>query len=424
MYRMQKKRNFQKEIKIILGMDKVELSLDMFETYLGEKLSRNLGISPDDLDSIAIDNVSDKLVILEVKLLEEVIQIPGFLNDGENDIIEQLLDEETFIELMDLAKSNKRVDFFWHQEKFPDNFKIIKLPMDVTNTHAILRSGMKKYHLKIFVRINKTEKELAITQQLAKLDLYPLVRGYVKIDGKPIVIIWDQLENGRNYDDYLGSMYSGVIKGFSSMTQFEEASFYSYKTVVDTLRKFWETLNPAALDLQLTEDEARELWIQKLKKDLETIELGRDNIDAILGLQDELTVWLKETNFFVIHGDCWLRQFIRSQEATYLLDLEDVTLGPIGYDIGGLYNSILQQGKYFQDAYPERNDISKDMVKLCWNIIKEQKKFITVDTFDIDWEREIQLGMKLRAIHELAYLLNHQPELRWLIDFIITEIIE
>ncbi|MCY3413218.1 MAG: hypothetical protein INQ03_16380 [Candidatus Heimdallarchaeota archaeon] len=361
------------------------------ERYLGPYLQRNLGIDPQSLKSITLDSLGDGFVILKAddKL------IPGYLDEGY--LLENLIQEDVLRKIFTI--DNHRITAIWKGE---GEFTIKRDPLDVTNIHAIMFAD-KEYHLKVYANMQKAAIELEITKILANQGLYPEVQGYAKFDDHVALILWDRVQDARNLDESTGKLYIDFYNNAISIVQLKNQLIDNFKAIITVLNQFWGILEKKLLEVQNIN------WLEKIDHDWKILSSSEYYLSEMDPIKQELISWIKTANFSPIHGDCWLRQFIKSDKI-YLLDLEDIVLGPREYDMAGVINSILQQAEYFSVAYPTKDRISfRQMIKEL------------IITFDLPVN--LRLGMKLRALHELSYLLVHQKDLKWLIEFICNDIL-
>ncbi|MHA1984331.1 MAG: phosphotransferase [Candidatus Hodarchaeales archaeon] len=228
----------------------------------------------------------------------------------------------------------------------------------------------------------------------------------------PLGLFIENIQNPESIEEILSSLYLAALR---NPNQRSIGTIKSYQrelqNVIDFLEQFENTLKSISRNEDLYNilgqpETGFKLWKNSFSKKLEKIEnrlkLPSLNIDEIT------------EDYQIIHGDCWLRQFVKSEGKVLLLDLEDIGYGHRLFDLASLVNSLEQQNDYFRVVIAKENDEINWIQDLKFSFMN----FI-LEKIPQDMLRTFVILRIMRMIHELEYILQYQPYLTWQIEIMV-----
>ncbi|HKZ42224.1 MAG TPA: phosphotransferase [Candidatus Hodarchaeales archaeon] len=292
--------------------------------------------------------------------------------------------------------------------------------IDTRNYHYILG---KQLRFKRYTRFTVGQaRELFLGRFLAEAGMFPKILGSVSLDWRktffdyrpdfdisPLGIFVEELPEAENFDSITGLFYIDILK---SETNRNIGSIDALKSIIIELFSFLEEfesflqkiVDPDLLKYFGDRETGGKAWIREFKVKFERLREKGYSFAAF------------PTIIFVpqlIHGDCWLRQFIRSGSRTFLLDLEDSGWGSVLFDFASLYNSLEEQNDYFR-VIIAKTDYEREFLDKVNLGIREVLEEVLKNR-DL---KEFKTCRILRLIHELDYLVRFQPYLKWQINII------
>lgn len=294
-----------------------------------------------------------------------------------------------------------------------------------TNQHYVLTFSQALIRGKIYSNPNKGLKEVQTVSKLAAAGAYPVIRASISlsdVDPRPVgtlALFYDELNDARNIDHLTGNAYSNFLVGETSLDECQVVLNEYLERAFSALARLHATLNQRPI----IPDEAKSS-LENMQENLMR-EINGEHFQTV-GLESIADdVLLRQLNRLFqldraswIHGDVWWRQFITDEKnQVYLLDLEDLRIGFLGYDLGSWINSIFQQAEYYAKDLARRlrtqvKGIANTLVSDLWTIVQSHAQYKDVSRLEVD------MGRLMRSIHELNYLAAHQPAETWLIQFI------
>ncbi|OLS16478.1 MAG: hypothetical protein HeimC3_54210 [Candidatus Heimdallarchaeota archaeon LC_3] len=310
------------------------------------------------------------------------------------------------------------------------DFDVSSDSIESTNFHFVLhyKSG-ENIRFKKYTRFTIAQtREAVLAQILSKNGLFPkfyavLEMRWEKIvkefnqpyDFTPLGIFIENIPNSKNIEGIFASFYLTALRypnrrSIGTITTFQKELLI----VMNYLEKFEKFLNSISKEKKLITilgdaDQGYKVWKKEFEEKLNRIRINIDLPDINI---NDLT-----NDFQIIHGDCWLRQFVKSDEKIILLDLEDICYGHILYDLASLVNSLEQQNDYFKIIIAKETDEVNWIVDLKFSFMN----FI-LEKIPSHLLKNFVLLRIMRMIHELDYILQYQPNLTWLIDVLTKRI--
>lgn len=294
-----------------------------------------------------------------------------------------------------------------------------------TNQHYALTFSQALIRGKIYSNLNKGLKEVQTVSRLATAGIYPAIQASISrldLDRRPVgslALFYDELNNPRNIDHLTGKAYSKFLARETSVDECQVVLNEYLERAFSALARLHATLNQRSIipdEAKNSFKHTREKMMREIKGGhFQTVSFESNEND---GLRRQLNRLFQLERASWIHGDVWWRQFIIDEEnQVYILDLEDLRIGFLGYDLGSWINSILQQAEYYAKDRAGRlrtqvKGIAKTLVSNLWAKVQSHAQYKDVSRFEID------TGRVMRSIHELNYLAAHQPTETWLIQFI------
>ncbi len=402
-------------------------SLEVLTRHYGISNQANLTIIK--TLNISLGKILGKLFCVHLKDLKtkDVTEIFLWGNNESITSFFPLTEESTFFhKVLNSLKSDSfgELDLIG---KIPRNWTItdlIPLKIDVTNFHFIINTKEKVFRLKWYSRPTKGYKEFQIQKNIAEFQIAPNAEFLVAYREKAIFGVYEECQNIRNLDVLTGEKYIELINNRISPEQFlleMKEIFIAITNIILRLQKIESSL----LEKKLVQPYSSLEWQKNLnanwkiikKSKLFTLEEKNEISNLYLPLLRE---FLEETDSGLIHGDIWMRQFAISSFSNQLriFDFEDMKMGPTAYDFACQINSIAQQYEYFCIKSENNHLFSDEYGQTLIRIFNS-----TLPSVSSESKREIQCCQSLRMIHELKYLLDHQPEENWLISYIKQQLI-
>ncbi|MHA2239052.1 MAG: hypothetical protein ACXAB2_11880, partial [Candidatus Hodarchaeales archaeon] len=304
----------------------------------------------------------------------------------------------------------------------PQNWDIncIKsVKIDVTNFHYTIGTEERKYRLKWYSRPKKGYREFQIQKILANFKIAPKAEFLISYNDNAIFGVYEEINDVLNLDALTGEKYIGLISKKITPEQF----FLEMRIIFTDISKIISSFQEVEISLlgkKLIQPYSSLKWQTNLNDNWNTIKRAKFfNLEEESRMSDIylplLSKFLKETDSGLIHADMWMRQFgmVPHTNQLQLFDFEDMQIGPQSYDIASQLNSIAQQYEYFRSKNANNNVFSHEcyqtLIKNFFSSLLPKISEITTD---------IQYCQSLRMVHELKYLLDHQPEEIWLLTFI------
>ena len=400
-----------------------------------EVFTRHYGISNQvnwknlNISNISIGKIPGNLIYIQVgeKKGDNLIEIFLWENKLPEPSYFPLMEDITFFQTVLNVLKTPPYNEITLIGKIPRNWSITDLKpvkINVTNFHYTIKSEDKTYRLKWYSRPEKGYKEFQIQENLAEFRIAPKTKFLVAYKKKAIFGVYEEILNVRNLDDLTGEMYIELINNKISLDQF----FIEIKRIFEAITKLLSRLQKvesSLLDKKLIQPYSYLEWQKDLHDNWNVLERSNlFNHDEKKRINDQylplLSRFLETTEPGLIHGDIWMRQFGMSQFSNHLrlFDFEDVRIGPKLYDYASQINSIKQQYEYFRIRNENRNIFSYE-----YNQTLVETFLSTLTPIFGEVTREIQYNQSLRMIHEIKYLLEHQPEEIWLLSFIKKELV-
>ena len=400
-----------------------------------EVLTRHYGISNQvnltiiKSSSISLGKAVGKLLCVQLKDLErkDVTELFLWENNDSKTVYFPLTEEITFFHRV---LNSLKTDFLGEIEfigKIPQNWTVkdlIPLKIDVTNFHFIINTKEKNFRLKWYSRPRKGYKEFQIQSNLAKYKIAPRAEFLVAYRKNAIFGVYEECQNVRNLDELTGEKYIELINNKISPEQFfleMRRIFIDITALILRLQKVESSL----LKKKLVQPYSSLEWKINLKDNWQVIKRSnlftfeeKDKMDD--HFLPFLRTFLEETDSILIHGDIWMRQFgiSTSSNQLRLFDFEDMKMGPKAYDFACQINSIAQQYEFFLTKSGNNHFFSDENGRTLI------EAFIsTLPSKFSKNNKEIQCCQCLRMVHELTYLLDHQPKEIWLITYIKQQLI-
>ncbi|MFX0117596.1 MAG: hypothetical protein ACFFB3_23830, partial [Candidatus Hodarchaeota archaeon] len=303
--------------------------------------------------------------------------------------------------------------------------KISKGKEETTNQHFVFHTSKNGIRAKIYSDPQKGQKEVRLASILASAKIHPPILGsidFIGHDGRPtgtIALFCVEIASLQNIDTLTGKIYSKFIRGeFSEKECLIALQRYAQQAAI-ALSQLHTMLNKRGIPQDEAEHNFRDIGkvfaLKLKKKEIQKLEINSNSSKIISWHLDRL---LQRSGAAMVHFDVWWRQFaIDDNGHIYILDLEDSRIAFLGYDVGSWFNSILQQGEYFAKDLPNElkirvRSIVKQLSAYLWEEIKSLNLYANMKSTEVD------LGRFLRSVHELDYLLSHQPAETWLLNFI------
>jgi hypothetical protein len=293
------------------------------------------------------------------------------------------------------------------------------ISIDVTNLHYLVKTPSQEFRFKWYTRPEKGFNEFKFHRNISDLNIAPQPMLMLAYKNNAIFGLYKEIGSISNLDTVIGDLYDEMLEEKIQITEFYSRMNFYLKQIAGLILKILNLKEkPIFQDLfeKYDKNEWKHIlysnWEGVLKSQIYSQSEQNKISDEYLPI---LMDYLDHTISNVIHGDVWLRQFGIDQASKnyYLFDLEEMSLGPRMFDIASLLSSISQQFEYFRLKKPEHkvfidNSSEKLIDMLLTNFPFLEKDYLT----------EIKHAQCIRIIHELNYLLNYQPNERWLIEFL------
>ena len=374
--------------------------------------------------SISIGKLPGKLICNQVqdKNISKLTEIYLWKNKSSKLSYFPLTEDLSFFKQVLSSLKNRSYGDIALIGNLPQNWDITSIKsvkIDVTNFHYTIETKERNYRLKWYSRPKKGYREFQIQKILADFKIAPRAEFLIAYNDKAIFGVYEEINDVLNLDTLTGEKYIELISNKITPEQFfleMRVIFTDITKIISSLQKVEVTL----LEKKLIQPYSPLKWQTNLIDNWKAIKrskifnLGEERRmnDIYLPL---LSKFLKETDSGLTHADMWMRQFgmVPHTNQLQLFDFEDMQIGPQSYDIASQLNSISQQYEYFRIKNANNNVFSHEcyqtLIKNFLSTLLSKSSKITTD---------IQYCQTLRMVHELKYLLDHQPEEIWLLTFI------
>jgi hypothetical protein len=401
-----------------------------------EVLMRHYGISNQvnlviiEKSSISLGKVLGKLLCVQLKDLrkQNVTEIFLWGNTDSKTVYFPLTEEITFF---CRVLTSLKTEFLGEIEfigKIPQNWNVkdlTQLKIDVTNFHFIINTKEKNYRLKWYSRPKKGYKEFLIQANLTEFQIAPRAEFLVAYRKKAVFGVYEEYQNVRNLDELTGEKYIELINDRISPEQFFLEMRRIFIDITELILRL-QKVESSLLEKRLIQPYSSLEWQMNLndnwqvikRSSLFTFEEKNKMDDHYLPL---LGSFLEETDSRLIHGDIWMRQFGMSLSSNQLrlFDFEDMKIGPRAYDFASQINSIAQQYEFFRMKCGNNHILHDEHRQTLIDA-----SFSTLPSNFSKNNEEIHYCQSLRMVHEIKYLLDHQPKENWLISYIKQQLID
>lgn len=312
------------------------------------------------------------------------------------------------------------------------DFSVTVDKLDVTNEHLLITLDQKVIlRLKRYTRFTKAQiHEAFIGELLAKEGLFPQIYVIINLSWEnvliaenigqkfnPLAIIMENLISTENVDTLTGNFYLQAIRSNNvDIMQNQKELFIKFlEKVLNFLKKFENILagisyiDKRVFDVFGQPEIGFHRWTRSFIPKYTRLKEIYNDLPSLATFRNILSAMFPYVKIQLIHGDCWLRQFIQcNNDRFYLLDLEDADWGHPLYDLACLTNSLEQQNDYFRiviSTEPHERKWIKELMETINAIVIKQILPEELNTF--------RICRTLRLIHELDYIVRFQPYLDW-----------
>ena len=323
------------------------------------------------------------------------------------------------------------------------HFSVTVDKLDVTNEHLLITLDQTTVlRLKRYTRFTKAQiHEAFIGELLAKEGLFPQIYAIISLSWEnviipehigqkfnPLALIMENLLSTENVDIVTGNFYLQAIRSNNTdIMQEQEEQFITFlEKILHFLKKFDTILaDISQLDKQVFEvfgqpEIGFHRWTRSFIPKYNRLKEIYNDLPSLTVFSNILNAMLPYINIQLIHGDCWLRQFVCSNnERFYLLDLEDSNWGHPLYDLACLTNSLEQQNDYFRMVIATELNERKWIKKLIEAINTKINAQILPEELNT-----FRICRTLRLIHELDYITRFQPYLDWQIKILKQRLLD
>ncbi|MHA1945613.1 MAG: hypothetical protein ACXAC6_13635 [Candidatus Hodarchaeales archaeon] len=404
-----------------------KISPEVFTRHYG--VSNQINSISIDSSSISIGKLPGKLIcnLIRDKNIRKVTEIYLWQNKSSKPSYFPLTEELSFFQHVLSSLKNKSYGDITLIGNLPLNWDITNIKsvkIDVTNFHYTIETNERKYRLKWYSRPKKGYREFQIQKILADFKIAPRAEFLIAYNGKAIFGVYEEINDVLNLDTLTGEKYIELISEKITPDQF----FLEMRIIFTDITKIISRLQEVEVSLlgkKLIQPYSPLKWQTNLIDNWKAIKRSRFfNLEEEKIMNDIylplLSKFLKETDSGLIHADMWMRQFgmVPHTNQLQLFDFEDMQIGPKSYDIASQLNSISQQYEYFRSKNANLSVFSHEcyqtLIKNFFSTLLPKFSEITAD---------IQYCQSLRMVHELKYLLDHQPDENWLLTFIKQELL-
>ncbi len=378
---------------------------------------------------ISIGKLPGKLICFQIKVknTEEITEIFVWKNEKLELSYFPLTEDLSFFQQVLSSFKTKSFGEISLIGYLPQNWDITcveSVKIDTTNFHYIIKIKERNFRLKWYSRPKRGYREFQIQRILADFKIAPRAEFLIAYNDKAIFGVYEEINNVHNLDALTGEKYIELISNKITPNQFFLEMNVIFTDITKLISRLQE-VESSLLGKKLIQPYSPLKWQKNLIDNWKAItrsdffnlvEKNKMN-DIYLPL---LSKFLKETDSGLIHADMWMRQFgmVPHTNLLRLFDFEDMQIGPKLYDVASQLNSIAQQYEYFRSRNVNNEVFSNECyLTLTKNFISTlQPKFSGIKT-------DIHYCQSLRMIHEIKYLLDHQPEEEWLLSFIKQNLI-